>query len=67
MSAEPLRVVAGDRALGGWEALWSRDVWFQSELPHGDLASRLGGEETLRRTAGPIRPGAPTHIARNHI
>ena len=48
MSAESLRVVEGDRAPRGWEALWPRDVWFQSELPHGDLASRYRGEETLR-------------------
>ena len=48
MSAEPLRVLDGGRAPRGWEALWPRDVWFQSELPHGDLASRYRGEETLR-------------------
>jgi site-specific recombinase XerD len=48
MSAEPLRVVEGGRAPRCWEALWSRDVWFQSELPNGDLASRYRGEETLR-------------------
>ena len=40
MSPEPLRVVDGGRAPRGWEALWLRDVWFESELPHGDLASR---------------------------
>ena len=48
MSAEPLRVIDGGRVARGWEALWPRDVWFQSELPHGDLASRYRGEETLR-------------------
>jgi integrase len=48
MSAEPLRVVEGGRAPRGWEALWPRDVWFASELPHGDLGSRYRGEETLR-------------------
>jgi integrase/ferredoxin len=48
MSPEPLRVVEGDRAPRGWEVLWPRDVWFASELPHGDLASRYRGEETLR-------------------
>ena len=48
MTAEPLRVVDGGRAPQGWEALWPRDVWFASELPHGDLASRYRGEETLR-------------------
>jgi len=44
MSPEPLRVVDGGRAPTGWEALWPRDVWFASELPHGDLAHRYRGE-----------------------
>jgi integrase/ferredoxin len=48
MSPEPLRVVDGGRAPTGWEVLWARDVWFASELPHGDLAHRYRGEETLR-------------------
>ena len=39
MSAEPLRVLGGGGASGGWEKLWAKDVWRQSELPHGDLAS----------------------------
>jgi hypothetical protein len=48
MSPEPLHVVDGGRAPAGWEALWPRDVWFASELPHGDLAHRYRGGETLR-------------------
>jgi site-specific recombinase XerD len=44
MSAEALRVLEGGRAPRGWEALWAEDVWSQSELPHGDLASTYGGE-----------------------
>jgi integrase/ferredoxin len=48
MSTEPLRVVDGGRAPTGWEALWPRDIWFSSELPHADLAHRYRGEETLR-------------------
>jgi integrase len=44
MSATPLRVVEGARAPRGWEALWAKDVWCQSELPHGDLASSYSGE-----------------------
>lgn len=48
MSTEPLRVIDGDRGPRGWEALWPRDVWFGSELPHADLVSRYRGEETLR-------------------
>jgi hypothetical protein len=47
MGAEPLRVVEGGRAPRGWEALWRRDVWCQSELPHGDLVSTYRGEEFL--------------------
>ena len=43
-----LRVVDGGKAPTGWEALWPRDVWFSSELPHGDLAHRYRGGETLR-------------------
>ena len=44
MTAEALRVLDGGRAPRGWEALWAKDVWRQSELPHGDLASRYRGE-----------------------
>ena len=44
MSAEALRVLEGGRAPRGWEALWAEDVWSQSELPHGDLASTYRGE-----------------------
>jgi integrase len=47
MSGEPLRVLEGARAPRGWEALWMKDVWRQSELPHGDLASRYSGEVFL--------------------
>lgn len=43
MSAEALRVLDGGRAPRGWEALWSKDVWRQDELPHGDLASTYRG------------------------
>ena len=46
MSAEPLRVSSG-AAPRGWEALWQRDVWCQSELPHGDLVSTYRGEEFI--------------------
>src|SRR5436309_5195929 len=48
MDAEPLRAIEGGAAPRGWERLWPRDVWFQSELPHGDLPSGYRGEETLR-------------------
>jgi hypothetical protein len=27
-----------------WEPLWAKDIWRQSELPHGDLSSSYGGE-----------------------
>ena len=32
----------------GWEKLWAKDVWGQTELPHGDLASMYRGEEFIR-------------------
>jgi integrase len=48
MSAEPLRVLDGGGAPRGWEKLWARDVWGQTELPHGDLASMYRGEEFIR-------------------
>jgi integrase len=44
MSAEPLRVLDGGGAPRGWEKLWAKDVWPQSELPHGDLACAYSGE-----------------------
>src|ERR1700694_4720803 len=47
MSAEPLRVIESGSAPRGWEALWRRDVWGQSELPHGDLVSTYRGEEFI--------------------
>jgi integrase len=47
VSAEPLRVLDGGRAPRGWEALWRKDVWCQSELPHGDLVSTYRGEEFI--------------------
>ena len=47
MSAEALRVLEGGRAPRGWEELWIKDVWSQSELPHGDLASSYDGEDHI--------------------
>ncbi len=47
MSAEALHVVQGGRAPRGWEVLWAKDVWRQSELPHGDLAASYRGEVLL--------------------
>ncbi len=44
MSAEPLHLIEGGAAPRGWEALWAKDVWRQSELPHGDLSSSYRGE-----------------------
>jgi hypothetical protein len=48
MSAEPLRVLEGGGAPRGWEKLWAKDVWGQTELPHGDLVSMYRGEEFIR-------------------
>jgi len=47
MSVEALRVLEGGGAPRGWEALWTKDVWRHSELPHGDLASVYSGEVLL--------------------
>ena len=47
MCAEPLRVLDGGRVPRGWEGLWRKDVWCQSELPHGDLVSTYRGEEFI--------------------
>jgi integrase/ferredoxin len=48
MSTEPLRVIEGGGAPRGWEKLWAKDAWGQTELPHGDLASMYRGEEFIR-------------------
>jgi site-specific recombinase XerD len=49
MTAHALGVLdGGHRVPAGWEALWERDVWRQSELPHGDLAASYRGDRTLR-------------------
>ena len=48
MSSEPLRVLEGGGAPRGWERLWAKDAWGQTELPHGDLASMYRGEEFIR-------------------
>lgn len=42
MTARALRAVDGERAPQGWEALWARDRWPVSELPHSDLHSLRG-------------------------
>ena len=46
MSAEPLRVIEGGARAARVGGAVARGVWGQSELPHGDLASRYRGEET---------------------
>ena len=47
MSVEALRVLEGGGAPRGWDALWAKDVWRHSELPHGDLASSYSGDVLL--------------------
>lgn len=45
MSPQTLRALDGGADVSrGWEALWAKDVWRQSELPHGDLASSYRGD-----------------------
>jgi len=47
MSAEPLRVIEGGGGPRGWEALWVRDCWRQSEVPNGELSSTHGGDRRI--------------------
>jgi integrase/ferredoxin len=69
MGADPLRVVEGGRAPRGWEALWRKDVWCQSELPHGDLVSTYRGEEFIHfeRIAQPWLKEAAKRWARARL
>ena len=69
MGAEPLRVLQGGRAPRGWEKLWRKDVWGQTELPHGDLASIYRGEEFIRfeRIAQPWLKEAAKRWARMRL
>jgi integrase len=56
MTAEPLRALDGGRGgPRGWEALWAKDAWRQSDLPHGDLASTHRGD-LLVRFDGLVQP-----------
>jgi hypothetical protein len=48
MSTRSLRVLEGEDAPLGWEALWRKDHWPQGELPHGDLDSLAGRPVVLR-------------------
>ena len=50
--------------------LWAKDVWGQTELPHGDLASTYSGEvfihfERLRQAVEEIR--AQLHWVRDYL
>jgi integrase len=69
MSAEPLRVLQGGGSPRGWEKLWARDVWGQTELPHGDLVSMYRGEEFIRfeRIAQPWLKEAAKRWARMRL
>jgi integrase len=69
MSAEPLRVLEGGGAPRGWEKLWAKDVWGQTELPHGDLVSMYRGEEFIRfeRIAQPWLKEAAKRWARMRL
>jgi integrase len=69
MGAEPLRVLQGGGAPRGWEKLWAKDVWGQTELPHGDLASMYRGEEFIRfeRIAQPWLKEAAKRWARMRL
>ena len=69
MGAEPLRVLQGGGSPRGWEKLWAQDVWGQTELPHGDLASMYRGEEFIRfeRIAQPWLKEAAKRCARMRL
>ncbi len=69
MSAEPLRVLQGGGSPRGWEKLWARDVWGQTELPRGDLVSMYRGEEFIRfeRIAQPWLKEAAKRWARMRL
>ena len=69
MGAEPLHVLQGGGAPRGWEKLWAKDVWGQTELPHGDLASMYRGEEFIRfeRIAQPWLKEAAKRWARMRL
>ena len=69
MSAEPLRVLQGGGTPRGWEKLWAKDAWGQTELPHGDLASMYRGEEFIRfeRIAQPWLKEAAKRWARTRL
>jgi integrase len=69
MGAEPLRVLQGGGSPRGWEKLWAKDVWGQTELPHGDLASMYRGEEFIRfeRIAQPWLKEAAKRWARMRL
>jgi site-specific recombinase XerD len=69
MGAEPLRVLQGGGSPRGWERLWAKDVWGQTELPHGDLASMYRGEEFIRfeRIAQPWLKEAAKRWARMRL
>jgi integrase len=54
MRAHPLRLVEGGLAPRGWEELWLRDQWRQSELPHGDLGR--GGGDVILHFDGLVQP-----------
>ena len=64
-----LRVLDGGGAPRGWEQLWAKDQWRQSELPHGDLVSTYRGEEFLHfeRIAQPWLKEAAKRWARARL
>ena len=47
-AARALRVVESEAGAVGWAALMARDVWRESELPHGDASSGYRSYRRLR-------------------
>lgn len=47
MSARALDAIPGGASRGLWAELWDRDVWWQFDLPNGDLSSTHRGERIV--------------------
>jgi site-specific recombinase XerD len=67
VSAGSLSVVAGGRAVGGWETLWEREAWAFEELPHADLDPEQHGVLRFDRIAQPWMREAAKRWARARL
>jgi integrase len=67
VSTGPLSVVAGGRALRGWESLWELDAWPFTELPNADLHSEQHGTIRFDQIAQPWLREAAKRWARARL